>query len=137
MEEDPEMGIDRLSSGIMEFSSVQSSFVCSTQLVPHQRMNFFGTKGRIEIEIPFNAPPDRPCRISIDDGDLFERNRLVKEFSICDQYTIQGDLFSRAIREEKKPAVTLEDSVKNMAVIDAIVRSAASGRWETPELVGG
>jgi predicted dehydrogenase len=132
MEYDPQMQIDRLTTGIMEFSSVQSSFVCSTQLVPYQRMGFFGTKGRIEVEIPFNAPPDRPCRISIDDGDLFGRNRIVREFPVCDQYTVQGDLFSRAIQEEGDPPVSLEDSVRNMAVIDAMVRSAAAGQWERP-----
>jgi predicted dehydrogenase len=134
MESDPDMQIDRLTSGIMQFPSVQSSFVCSTQLVPHQRMNFFGTKGRIEIEIPFNAPPDRPCRILIDDGDLLGRNRVIREFPVCDQFTVQGDLFSRAIREDSEPPVSLEDSVRNMAVIDAFVRSAASGRWEIPSV---
>lgn len=133
MEYDPEMKIDRLSSAVMEFGSAQSSFTCSTQLVPHQRMSFFGTEGRIEIEIPFNAPPDRPCRISIDDGDLLGRNRIVKEFPVCDQYTVQGELFSRAVREGGEPPVSLEDSVKNMATIDAIRRSAVSGKWERPQ----
>jgi len=134
MEYDPEMKVDRLSSGIMDFPSVQSSFVCGTQLVPYQRMNFFGTQGRIEIEIPFNAPPDRACRISIDDGDLLGRSRVWKEFPACDQFTVQGDLFSRAVKEDGELPVTLEDSVKNMAVIDAIVRSAASSSWESPQI---
>ncbi len=134
MEYDPEMRIDRLTSGIMEFPSAQSSFACSTQLVPYQRMNFFGNKGRIEIEIPFNAPPDRPCRIWIDGGDLFGRSRVEEEFPACDQFTVQGDLFSRAVREDEQPPVSLEDSVKNMAVIDAFVRSASSGQWERPSV---
>jgi len=132
MEYDPELEIDRLTSGILEFPSAQSSFVCSTQLVPYQRMNFFGTEGRIEIEIPFNAPPDRPCRIWLDKGDLFGRSRIEKDFPVCDQYTIQGDLFSQAVKENREPPVTLEDSIRNMAVIDALVRSAASGMWEGP-----
>jgi hypothetical protein len=28
--------------------------------------------------------------------------------------------------------VPLEDAIRNMAVIDALVKSADSGRWETP-----
>jgi len=48
----------------------------------------------------------------------------------CDQYTIQGDAFSRAIREGTPPPVSLEDSVKNMSVIDAVFRAADSGKWE-------
>jgi predicted dehydrogenase len=132
MERDPEMKIDRLTSALMEFPSGQSIFTCSTQLVPYQRMHFFGTQGRIEIEIPFNAPPDRPCRIFIDNGaDLFGGGVETKEFDTCDQYTIQGDLFSRAIREGTEVPLPLEDSVKNMAVIEALFRSAESGMWES------
>src|SRR5436853_455074 len=84
---------------------------------------WLGTRGRIEVLIPFNAPPDQPARILVDDGsDLFGANIEVKEFPICNQYTIQGDLFSRAIRENVEQPIPLEDAVKNMAVIEAIRR---------------
>jgi predicted dehydrogenase len=130
---DPHMQTDRLTSAILEFPTGHSIFTCSTQLVPYQRMQFFGTKGRIEIEIPFNAPIDRPCRIAIDTGaDLFGGGIRYEEFPVCDQYTIQGDLFSLAIRNGGDVPVPIEDSLLNMAVIDAIVRSSASGRWEIP-----
>jgi predicted dehydrogenase len=133
VERDPVMRVDRLTSAILDFSSGQSTFTCSTQLVPHQRMQFLGTKGRIEIEIPFNAPKDRPCRIFIDDGgELFGSGITTETFPICDQYTIQGDAFSRAIREGGQVPVSISDAVKNMAVVEAIFRSAESGRWETP-----
>jgi len=133
IERDPEMQIDRLTSGILDFPSGQSVFTCSTQLVPYQRMQVFGTAGRIEIEIPFNAPNHRPCRIFVDDGsDLFGAGVETESFPVCDQYTIQGDLFSRAIRGEGEVPVPLEDAIRNMAVIDALVRSGESGRWETP-----
>jgi predicted dehydrogenase len=101
--------------------------------MPYQRMQFFGARGRIEVLIPFNAPDDRPMRILIDEsGDLFGSEIEVKEFPACNQYTIQGDLFSRAIRENTAQPIPLVDAVKNMAVIEAISRSAESGRWETP-----
>ena len=133
VERDPEMKIDRLTSAILDFPSGQSTFTCSTQLVPYQRMQFLGTKGRIEIEIPFNAPVDRPSRIFIDDGrDLFGGGVVTESFPVCDQYTIQADAFSQAVREGTEVPVSLEDAVKNMAVIEAVLRSAESGRWETP-----
>lgn len=133
IERDPEMKIDRLTSALLDFPSGHSIFTCSTQLVLYQRMQFLGTEGRIEVEVPFNAPNDRPCRISIDDGrDLLGGGMSTEEFPTCDQYTIQGDLFSRAIREGGEVAVPLEDAIRNMAVIDAIFRSAESGRWEKP-----
>jgi predicted dehydrogenase len=131
----PDFKTDRLTSAILDFPSVQAIFTCSTQLVPYQRMQFLGTKGRIEIEIPFNAPNDRPCRIFIDDGgDIFGGNISTESLPTCDQYTIQGDAFSRAIRGEGDVPVSLEEAIHNMAVIEAIFRSAETGRWEHPRI---
>jgi predicted dehydrogenase len=131
IERDPRMKIDRLTSAILDFPAGQSIFTCATQLVPYQRMQIFGTRGRVEIEIPFNAPPDRPCRVFVDDGcDLFGSGTETLEFPVCDQYTIQGDLFSRAVRDGGEVPVPLESSIRNMAVIDAVVRAAESGKWE-------
>lgn len=125
MEYDSKFKVDRLTSGSLEFSRGTSTFTCSTQLTPYQRVNFFGTKGRIEIEIPFNAPPDKPCKIwhqtEIETKELF--------FDICDQYTIQGDLFSLAVLNDTSVPTPLEDAVANMKVIEAIVESAKSGTW--------
>jgi predicted dehydrogenase len=133
IEKDPTLKVDRLTSAILDFPSGQATFTCSTQLVPYQRMQVLGTKGRIEIEIPFNAPNDQPCRIFVDDGkDLFGGGITIETFPTCDQYTIQGDVFSRAVREGTKVPVPLTDAIKNMAVIEAIFRSVESGRWEAP-----
>lgn len=132
IERDPEMKIDRLVSVILDFPSGHAIFTCSTQVVPYQRMNLIGTRGRVEIEIPFNAPNDRPCRIFVDDGgDLSGKTITTERFPICDQYTIQGDLFSRAIRENNEVPVPVSDGVKNMAVIEAAFKSAESGKWES------
>jgi predicted dehydrogenase len=138
IEEDPELRTDVLSSGVLYFPSGHSMFTCSTQIVPYQKVQIFGTKGRVEIEIPFNAPPDRPCRIYIDDGaDPSGRSAEVVEYQTVDQYTIQGDLFSQSIREGKDLPVPLEGSIKNMAVIEAVFRSAKSGKWEEPVVPTG
>jgi predicted dehydrogenase len=131
---DQDMKVDYLTSAILEFPASHAVFTCSTQLVPYQRIHFVGTKGRIEIEIPFNAPNDRPCKIFIDDGgDLSGKNLTTEAFDTCDQYTIQGDHFSRAVRGEGEVPVPVTEAIKNMAVIEAIFRSATSGKWETPQ----
>jgi predicted dehydrogenase len=133
VERDPAMRIDRLASAVLDFPSGSSTFTCGTQIVAYQRMQFFGTRGRIEVLIPFNAPSERPTRILIDDGsDIFGTGIEEKEFPPSNQYTIQGDLFSRAIRENTEQPIPLEDAMSNMAVIDALFRSAESGGWETP-----
>jgi len=131
IEHDPVLKIDRLASAILDYPKGQASFTCSTQLVPYQRMQIFGTGGRIEVEIPFNAPPDRPCRIFVDDGSgLGDASAKAETFPVCDQYAIQGDLFSEAVRTGKPVEFPLENAVQNMRVIDALFRSAKAGRWE-------
>jgi predicted dehydrogenase len=125
MEYDGQFKVDRLTSGILEFSKGTSTFTCSTQLTPYQRVNIFGTKGRIEIEIPFNAPSNKPCKI----WHQFETETKEIVFDICDQYTIQGDLFSLAVLNDTEVPTPLEDAVANMKIIEAIIESAKRGTW--------
>lgn len=113
LDRDPDFMTDRLASVILQYPQGHASFTCSTQLVPYQKMHIFGTTGHIEIEIPFNAPPDKPTRIFV--------NGEGEEFPVCDQYTIQGELFSRAILENTEVPVPLEDALKNMIVIEKIL----------------
>lgn len=125
VDRDPDFGTDRLTSGLLEFASGHSVFSCSTQLAPYQTVQILCTKGRIEIEIPFNAPPDRPCRIFIDDGrDVFGTGRRMESIDTCDQYTIQGDAFSAAVLDGTEVPTPLEDSLGNMLVIEALFVSA-------------
>lgn len=133
VDRDPLMGIDRVTSAILDFPAGQSIFTCSTQMTPYQRIHFFRTEGRIETEIPFNAPPDRPTRIFIDStGDLFGGGITTETFPVQDQYTLQGDAFSKAVMESAEVPVPIEDAIRNMAVIDAVFESARSNGWVTP-----
>lgn len=130
IDRDPDMQIDRLTSIVMEFDRGHSIGTCSTQVVAYQRMHLIGTTGRIEIEIPFNAPPDRPCRMFVDDGSGLSGEGIeTVAIPVCDQYTIQGDLFSRAIRDGSQAPYPLEDTIANMRVIEAVTRSAERGGW--------
>lgn len=112
IERDPQFGTDSLTSAVLEFRNGHATFTCSTRLAPYQRMIFHGTKGRIEVLIPFNAPNDRPTQILLNDELI--------EFPICDQYEIQGTLFSRALREDRPQPIPLQDAINNMRVIDAV-----------------
>jgi predicted dehydrogenase len=127
MEYDPQFKTDRLASGILHFGEGVSTFTCSTQLTPYQRVNIFGTEGRVEIEIPFNAPPDQPCRIWHQHGGEIEEIIL----DACDQYTIQGDLFSQAVLNDTEVPTPLEDAISNMRVLEAVIRSSERGTWST------
>jgi len=122
IERDPVFNTDTLTTGVLDFAQGQSTFTCSTRLAPYQRMIFFGAEGRIEVLIPFNAPNDRPTQILLDSETI--------EFPVCDQYEIQGSLFSQALRENQEQPIPLEDAISNMAVIDALFRSATTSEWE-------
>ncbi len=134
LENDPDLRVDRLVSGLLEFPSGQASFTVGGQLVSFQRMQMFGTKGRIDVEIPFSPQPDRECRILVDDGSQFAGAAAeVISFPALDQYRLQGERFSEAVRGKGWVPCSLEDAFGNMAVIDAIFRSSDSKKWETPE----
>jgi predicted dehydrogenase len=132
IDRDPQLGIDRLASALLDFPGGQAVFTCGTQMIPHQQIQILGTRGCITLEIPINALPDRPARLFIDSsGDLRGTGITTETFPACDQYTLQGDAFAKAVFEGTPVPVPLEDSIQNMAVIEAIFNSAKSGQWET------
>ncbi len=134
LDRDPNFHTDRLSSAVLEFPGGRHlTFSAGTQLSGHQRVTIVGDKGRIEVLIPFNAPPDRPANIVIDSGvDLIGSGARSEAFAACDQYTLQGDAFSRAVLGEGPLEFPIEDAVLNMRVIDALFRAAERGSWEAP-----
>ena len=153
IDRDPRLKVDRMTSMILDFDATRGAGpeadeghgarsgahcigTCSTQLTAYQRVQILGTQGRLEVQIPFNAPPDRPCRLAIDTaGDLSGATIETIEIETCDQYTIQGDLFSQAILAGTDVPAPLEDALINMECIEAVFRSAASGLWEQPRTV--
>jgi len=132
VDRDPAFGTDRLTSALVEFGAgCRLDFTVSTQIAPHQRLQLCGTKGRIEIPIPVNAPQGAATRISIDDCSSLEGTGIVTEtLPASDQYMLQGESFSRAVRGEIALPYGVEDAIANMRVIDALFRSEHSGRWE-------
>src|SRR4051812_19833884 len=134
IERDPAMGTDRLSSALLDFAPGQAVFSCSTQLVPYQSFQIFGTKGRVDVHWPFNTPPDQPAYLRIDHGSkpIAGISERTEELPAQDQYTTQAEAFSAAVRGERDVPVSLEDAWANMAVIEALFRSAQTGNWEIP-----
>ena len=125
MDKDPQFDTDRLFSGIMDFGGKIASFTCGTQLSPYQRVNILGTEGRVEILVPFNAPNDTPCLL-----DHQQRGGTwTQHFDICDQYTLQGDLFAQTVLEDTQPPVPLSDAVNNMKVLEDLLRAANRSEW--------
>ena len=131
IDRDPKFKTDRLAGGLADFGNGRHlSFTISTQLAPFQRVQIMGTKGRIEIEIPFNAPPDKPNRFFVQGMEM--NDGVWTELPVSDQYQLQAEAFGRAIRKKQKPAWGVEDAIQNMKIIDAFFRSEKSKKWEKP-----
>lgn len=130
MDRDPNWHTDRLTSAILDFGGPQAIFSCSTQQAPFQRLIFFGTEGRIEMEVPVNPDPSRSARILIDNAtDLYGGGQSVETFLPCDQYTLQGDAFARSVFDGTPVPMSIESAIENMEVIDALVEATRTGQW--------
>jgi predicted dehydrogenase len=129
VEYDPVMKTDRLVSAVLDFGRGTASFTCGTQLSPYQRVLVLGTQGQVEIELPFNAPPDQPCRIWLGPGYGPGETRDEVVLPVADQYTLQADAFAKAILDDAPVPTPIEDSVANLRVIEAIIESSRQGRW--------
>jgi predicted dehydrogenase len=132
VDRDPRFGVDRTVSALADFGAGrQLSFTVSTQSVPFQRLQLYGSKRRLEIRIPFNAPQGEAVQIFLDDGSrLADASAQPETLPPCDQYALQGDAFSRVIRGELTLPYGVDDAVRNMRIIDAMFRAETSGAWE-------
>jgi predicted dehydrogenase len=132
IDRDPQAGVDRLVGGMLRFPrGAVAAFTCGMQLHGYQRVDLVGTRGRLELEMAFTPPPDRPARLALENGARLEAPEIeVIPLEAVNQYTVLAEAFVRAAREGGPGPVPLEDSVQNMAVLDAIFRAAETGRWE-------
>jgi predicted dehydrogenase len=131
MDRDPDFAVDRLTSGVLTFPEGHAIFSCGTQMASFQNVQLIGTAGRVEVRIPFNAPADRGCAITIQRGS-FPGGALDVETFEANQYAIQADEFSAAIEANTAPATSLEDSARNVRVIEALFESARNGKPVRP-----
>ncbi len=131
---DPQFGTDRTVSALLDFGAGRRLvFTASTQSVPCQRVQVVGEKKRIEVRIPFNAPAGKSTEILSDDGSALDGSGIVATtIAACDQYGLQGDAFSQAIRTQAPLPWDVDDAVANMRVIDALFASEQSGAWVVP-----
>ena len=132
VDRDPAFKTDRNTSALVDFGAGRHlDFTVSTQTAPYQRVQLCGTKGRIELLIPFNAPRDAGVRLHIDDASSLDGAGIQTEtLPVCDQYTLEAEAFSRAVRGDAPLPYGVDDAIANMRVLDALFRSETSARWE-------
>jgi predicted dehydrogenase len=131
VDRDPVFKTDRLVSGMLDFGEGRRlDFTVSTQSVTYQRVQVCGTKKRIEIQIPFNAPLGGATDLLTDDGKRLDLGSTTTEtVPACDMYTLEIDAFSQAVRGSIALPYGVEDAILNMRVIDALFASEKTGAW--------
>jgi len=128
IDRDPLMKIDRLSSAMLDFANGQTAtFTSSIQLMYGQWAEIMGTTGRIEVDIPVNAPNDRPTKITLVNNEGSEEIL----FDAVDQYTLEAEQFANAVINHLPVPTPLGDAIGNMRVIDALFESEKEGKWVT------
>jgi predicted dehydrogenase len=129
---DPQFHTDRMFSGLVDMGSgLVASLNVSTQSVYHQRVNIYGTEGRLEVTIPFNQPQDAPTIYLTHDGSSDAGLDAVRhEVPTADQYTLLAEAFGRQVRNEAPSSIGLDDAIRNAKVMDALFRAEKSGSFE-------
>ena len=132
MQKDPSFDTARLSSVIIEFPDGHGSWTISTQSARYQGLTILGEKGWMRPEIPHVPFAENETRIFIA-GDTWPGPFPEETITLApvNQYTLQGDRFSRLVLGEAVEAWPLETALANIKVLDALFRSQASGSWET------
>lgn len=127
VDRDPVMGVDVMTSAILEFDEGVATFTCSTRAEPDQRVHVYGTEGRISVGIPFNIPPELPTEVFVTAGGMppVSPNTEVLTFDPADQYALQAERFARAVLDDETVPIAPEESVANMRVIDRIFELGA------------
>jgi predicted dehydrogenase len=129
LERDPATGVDILASAILGFAGGTATFTCSTRTEPDQRVDVYGTEGRIRVHIPFNIPPDRPTEITVTAGGeppVAPASQIIR-FEPADPYAVEAELFAAAILDGLPTPTPPADAIANMRVIDRVFAAADAG----------
>lgn len=128
VEFDPKFKTDRYANIVAEFPGFNMTFYVSTQMGNRQTMVFHGDKGFIELTAPFNSNLYEGDEIRVHNAGHSETR--VYRYTGLNQYQLEIEAFARAVAGKKQPVFTLEESVLNQRVIDAIYKAGKSGRWQ-------
>ena len=127
---DKKFKTDILSSVVLDFGEIYSSFIVATQSTFSQQVIILGTKKTLIVENPFNAIATKPTTVVIYNGkSIYRKENTIKVFPAADQYEHQVTKFSNELLNKTKADYDLLDAKKNMKVLDAIFVSIKKNKW--------
>ncbi len=126
---DPGSRVDVLTSGLLTFPGGVATFTCSTRVEPDQRVDIYGTSGRISIPIPFNISPDHSTRVLVTAGGdpPVAPATEVMTIAAADPYAVEAERFAAAVRAGGPVPVPPEDAVANLRVIERVFAAGEAG----------
>ena len=133
---DPDFGVDRLTSIILEFPAGQATILLSTQAGPstggsHQHFGVIAEHGWARMDFPYAHSVPSPCHLFVGNAkSIGQKHAREIAFAAVNQYALQGERFSRLVRGENVPAFPIELAIANMRVLDALRRSRDSKTFE-------
>jgi len=119
---DPVSGVDILTAGILEFPTGVATFTSTIRAEDDQRVDIYGTEGRIRIPIPFNIPPDRPTEVHVIAGGDPPVAPATETLTLApaDPYTVEAERFAAAVLDGAPLPTPPEDAVANLRVIERL-----------------
>jgi xylose dehydrogenase (NAD/NADP) len=119
-------GIDTTFSGTMKFANGAIGNITTNMEQPFRCfITIDGSKGRIEIPGMFDD--SGPLIIKTGDGRNGEHTEIIATPAPY-RFVVQFDEFSECVLTGKKPDYPAEDGLRNVAVLEALYKSAESGR---------
>jgi predicted dehydrogenase len=118
-------GIDLSFAGTLIFSEGKLGiFSSSFQTTLDRRVEIIGTQGRILVPSPWK-PDGKLSSFTI---EINGRPKLVETHNGGEIYLNETDHFSRCVLARRTPLLTSSDGLRNMVVIDALKKSAKTGK---------
>ena len=130
IDRDPAFRTDRTTSALVDFGDGRHlAFTVSTQA--RRTSGSTSSAPRAGSRSPFRNAPQGAMKLFSSTTVRSSTARAATEtIAESDQYQLQGEAFSRAVRGEIPLALWRRRRDRNMRVIDALFRSEQSGRWE-------
>jgi predicted dehydrogenase len=136
IDRDPDFGIDRLSTALLDYGDCHASFTVGSQTGPsawatHQQFSVLATNGWLRCDFPFAHGRPTACHVFVGDEKshgAFETSSY--RFEPVNQYALQVERFSRCLRGEPVPSWPIDDALLTLRVIEALFASAKRGQWQ-------
>jgi predicted dehydrogenase len=112
--------VERSANAVLDFGDGRFGLIDSSFELPSRQVaEIIGEQGTITIPVPFTPGNIEPVVMLATEGQTIHQR-----FSAIDQYRLEVEHFASCVRFGNQPALSLEETLENLATIEAIYQSA-------------